>query len=51
MSPISARARMPRHPVFAGRMPTRAGGTATRSITTITTGTGTTGNGWTFVCE
>jgi hypothetical protein len=51
MSPISARARMPRHPVSTGRMPARAGGTAPTSLTTITTGTGTTGNGWTFVCE
>lgn len=51
MSPISARARMHRHPVSTGRMPARAGGTAPTSLTTITTGTGTTGNGWTFVCE
>jgi hypothetical protein len=50
MSPFSAIARMHYAPAPAGRMPSRAGD-MTIAATIITTGTGTTGNGWTFVRE
>jgi hypothetical protein len=50
MSPLSALACMHSAPVPAGRMPSRAGDIAI-TATIITTGTGTTGNGWTFVRE
>lgn len=46
MSLISAIANAPNAPVSAGCLPLRTGSVIT---TIITTGTGTTGNGWAFV--
>ncbi|WP_143109329.1 hypothetical protein [Dyella sp. OK004] len=47
MSPLSAPARMYRHPASTGSMTLSAGVIAAAiSATTITTGTGTTGHGW-----
>lgn len=51
MSPHSAIARMHSAPVTTGRMPSRAGDIATIATIIITTGTGSTGNGWAFVRE